>query len=117
MSHVDNVILSFSILEDERPIMESVNEWLRAHVSGQSFGPDLVNADGAYGGAKCLETPLFIAAFNYLPEDAFLGFLRTLPWRCPGEVQVIVQRQNDDVFEILSPFTSRAGDASHPAAA
>lgn len=112
MSHVDNVILSFSILEDsiesEReadrwPIMDQVNEWLREHVSGQSFKPELSSFHEAYGGRKVLETPLFVAAFNYLPEEDFLAFLKTLPWQYPEEVQFIVKRQHDELFEIVRP--------------
>jgi hypothetical protein len=106
MSHVDNVILSFSILEDsieldEWPIMDTINAWLRDHC-GQEFGPDVCSVKAAYGGCKVLETPLFIAAFNYLPEWEFIAFLHTLPWEHPDEVQVLVKRQHDDLFEIVA---------------
>lgn len=113
MSHVDNVLLSFSIIEDSTdhaegpdtwPIMEAVNEWLATNAGGQQFGPDLGGfLEGVYGGSKFLETPLFLAAFNYLPEDEFLAFLRALPWKEPSEVQFIVKRQHDDLFEIVRP--------------
>jgi hypothetical protein len=113
MSHVDNVILAFSILEDSielddpsEPemwtIMDTINAWLRDNCRGQEFGPDVSSVGAAYGGNKVLETPLFIAAFNYLPESEFIAFLHTLPWEHPDEVQVLVKRQHDDFFEIVA---------------
>jgi hypothetical protein len=113
MSHVDNVILTFSILEDEverdgsdvYPVMDAVNEWLRERI-GQSFGPDLGGQHAAYGGHKALETPMFVAAFNGLPEDGFLALLATLPWEWPDDVQVLIQRQHDERFEILTPLAA-----------
>ena len=113
VSHVDNVILSFSITEDETPedengqsryvLMDQINAWLRENAGQrQEFGPELGYLHGSYGGAKCLETPLYIAAFNYLPESEFMDFLRSLPWREPDEVQVITKRQHEDVFVVLT---------------
>lgn len=113
MSHVDNAILTFSILEesfdldheaaDHWPLMDKINAWLRENAGGQQFGPELGSVQDAYGGHKALEAPLFVAAFNYLPEDEFLAFLRTLPWKYPDEVQYIVQREHDDTgFEIVT---------------
>lgn len=120
MSHVDNVILAFSILEDSRaggpgkpdewPIMDQVNAWLNEHASRQRFGNELSFFESAYGGGKFLEAPMFVAAFNYLPEQAFLEFLRTLPWKYPREVQVIIRRQHDDLFEIVPLVSTCASE-------
>ena len=110
MSHVDNIILSFSIMEasvenDFGPdycVMARINGWLLEHASGQRFGPDLGYHFASYGGRKGLETPLYIAAFNYLPEDEFVAFLRTLPWREPENAQLLIKRQHEDRFVVLS---------------
>jgi hypothetical protein len=111
MSHVDNVILSFSILEKSQChedgsrtwlIMEDVNAWLLKEIA-QRFGPDIGGLADAYGGSKWLETPLFVAAFNYLPEAELLGLLRTLPWEEPAEVQLMVKRQEGELFEMIQP--------------
>lgn len=101
MSHVDNVILTFSILEDANTLMGPINEWLQEHTHGH-FGLGLMDLPGAYGGSKALETPLYVAAFNYLPEDDFLAMLRRQLWLEPAHVQVLIQRQHDDVLSVLT---------------
>lgn len=109
MSVVDNIILTFSILEDSVelddgsdrwPLLDRVNEWLVENASGQRFGKEINYCDGVYVSNKNLETPIFVAAFNFFLEDRFFDFLHTLPWEYPEEVQYIVQRQNDSVFSI-----------------
>lgn len=110
MSHVDNVFFSISILEDSEPIpdgadrwtlIERCNAWLRENAGGQQFGPELGYFDLAYGGSKFLESPVFVGAFNYMPEREFLAFASTLPWEYREQVQYIVRRQHTDLFEIV----------------
>jgi hypothetical protein len=108
VSYVDNVILSFSRVEPEvatetgrdYEIMDTINAWLLG-VTGQQFGPDIGGRSDCYGGRKYLETPLYVAAFNYLPETDFVAFLRTLPWREPQHAQLLIKRQHEDRFEII----------------
>jgi hypothetical protein len=108
MSLVDNVIISFDILEDCDARVAEINAWTREHAGqGQEFKDiGTTNRDAAvdelYGGAKFLETPLLIAAMNYMPEEDFLNFLATLPWRYPEHVQYIVKRDDDSTFEIVA---------------
>jgi hypothetical protein len=101
VSHVDNVILSFSILEDAAAIMPQVDGWLGDRC-GQRFGRDFGDSEDEYGGGKYLETPFYVAAFNYIPESDFIAFLRTLPWCCSADVQYIVKRQHSERFEIVT---------------
>lgn len=112
MSHVDTAILTFACSEafvelDEGgyyELMRPINAWLEANAGGlsQTFGPDIGCLPEAFGGYKQLESPVFIAAFNYMPEADFIAFLRTLPWNRPQDVQYIVKRQHSDHFEIVS---------------
>lgn len=101
MSVVDNCILSFSILEDDEKISE-VNSFFTLDNKKPFID---VDADflptGWYGGRKYLETPLFIAAFNYFRETDFIKHLKTINWREPGAVQLIIKRQEEDRFSIV----------------
>lgn len=105
MSVVTNIILSFSIMENEISDIEDsytnmvlINNWLRKHDHG-AFGED---ATIASGGEKHLETPVYLAAFNFFDLDEFLAFLRTLPWEEPENVQVFVQGQEEEKFTVYT---------------
>lgn len=103
MSHVDNVLLSFSILEDAPARMGEVNEWLsECGTNPGMFGLELADVEQAYGGYKRLEAVVYAAAFNYLPEDDFLAALKRVGWEYPDEVQILIRRQHDPLFEILT---------------
>lgn len=98
MSLVNNCILSFNICEDEDEKIVKINSFFN-HKGFVSVDVDFLPC-GWYGGTKMLETPLFIAAFNYFSEDEFLNYLKTLDWRYPKDVQLIIKRQDDDRFSI-----------------
>ena len=80
MSVVSNVIFSFSISEDSYekeddilyPNMEKINNWLEEN----NYGIFSVDVDVVSGGRKNLETPLFVAAFNYFSIDNFCNFIK-----------------------------------------
>lgn len=101
MSHVDNCILSFNICEDDKKITE-INSFFDTRTEKPFVD---VEAEflphGWYGGRKYLETPLFIAAFNYFRENEFINHLKTLNWKYPKDVQLIIKRQDDDMFSIV----------------
>ena len=101
MSIVDNCILSFNILEDDERISE-VNSFFISDIEKPFVS---VDADFLpirwYGGNKFLETPLFIAAFNHFREADFVEHLKTINWREPEEVQLIIKRQYEDKFSIV----------------
>jgi hypothetical protein len=105
MSYVSNVILSFSIGEgdserDHADVIERVNEYF-ARESKNGFR--IPEHNDWYGGSKTLERPTFIGAFNYIGLDDFLDHLRTLPWKEPESVQVIICDQHDDEYRIIYP--------------
>lgn len=103
MSHVSNVILSFSILEDEKRVMREVNDYLEKEENQRFESADFkVGGKFWYGGHKVLETPLWLGAFNYLHIGSLLKFMRGVQWEYPDEVQLIVKDQDSDLFEILT---------------
>ena len=109
MSVVTNIILSFSIGEEEYAdnayvLMKYVNEFLIAnhhHPLGACL--DGWSKCACVGGEKNLETPVFVGAFNYFDSEDFVGFLKTLPWLEPECVQVFIQKQEEDIFTLINP--------------
>jgi hypothetical protein len=99
MSHVDNCLLSFSGLEDEKARAAEVNAFLAARDDRQQF----VSIDEwqGYGGYKMLETPLYVCAFNHLDEGWLMEQLSNVAWEHPADVQLLIKRQDDDRFEIV----------------
>jgi hypothetical protein len=100
MSEVTNVLLAFSILEDDDARIADVNAWLEASC-GHALKSVWDNRD-CYGGGKAMEAPLFAAALNYLPLDQFLAHLRTVRWKEPDCVQLILRGQHDDRWRIIA---------------
>lgn len=105
MSVVSNIILSFSIMEDFREeddkdviiLMDDVNDWLTERGKG-TFGGDV---NDVLGGTKHLETPVYVAAFNHFDIEAFIAFIKTLPWREPENVQLFVKGQEENKFALI----------------
>ena len=105
MSEVTNVILHFSILEDDVDpdwpqednfiLIRKINEWLIQEGYGKftevkdNFNP------------KHLEAPIFAAAFNMFEPDKFIKFIKSLPWRCLECVQIFIQEQDDCKFTLI----------------
>jgi len=102
MSHVTNVVLSFSVGEpegeDDRDVIGRVNKFFS---DGGGF---VLPADHDwYGGSKFLERPTYVAAFNYLSLGHFIEHLKSLPWRFPEYVQLFVCEQDDDEYRLIYP--------------
>ena len=118
MSVVSNCILAFSVCEDEGARIAEVNRFFRdnqrpfisadsghlQHQDGLDEKDIIVKLPrGWYGGSKMLETPLYIASFNGFDEKGFIAHLRTnVKWDVPESVQLIIKRQDDDVFSIIT---------------
>ena len=107
MSVVTNLILSFSILEDERSRVSEINFFEN---NGRGF--ELATADFErennpssnktwYGGTKFLETPLYIGAYNHLDVEGLIEHLKIVNWEYPESVQLFLKEQESDKFRIL----------------
>ena len=110
MSNVTNLMIYFSIFEDEISKEIEINSFFN---NGRQFKiisanfeeeNDLENGDKQrwYGGSKCLETPLFIGAFNHLDLDGLVTYLKQMEWEEPQDVQIILKGEEDSKFRILS---------------
>ena len=109
MSEVTNLIISFSIMEDEISRTLDLDLFFN---NGRDF--KVVSADYQadndkkgqdrqrwYGGSKALETPLFIGAYNHLDLDGLIEHLKNIDWEEPENVQLIVKSQHSDKFKII----------------
>ncbi len=102
MSVVTNVVFSYSIGEDISDRTKDVNRYF-APLIGLVSCDNMDRAPrGWYGGTKMLETPLFIGSYNHLHLPDLLDHLRTIDWKYPEDVQLIVQEQDDNRFTILT---------------
>jgi hypothetical protein len=114
VSHVTNVILTFQGYERRgcpripdpawpRDPIVKINAWLGERNLGVITEADTEKA----GGTKGFEAVLFWGGFNYLPLEEFLGFIGSLPWLEPENVQVFVKPQHADRFELYTRPTPR----------
>lgn len=103
MSQVTNLILSFSVGEQEELMIKEVNSFL-------SFGKEinLVSMDFQknagyrwYGGTKFLEANLYVGAFNYFDLEGFISHLKKIKWEEPKMVQLILKEEFDERFRII----------------
>jgi len=105
MSQVTNLILTFSIGEDEDRCINAVNSYeyrnLKMNLVSVDFNKDLEKGTTWYGGTKFMEARIYLGAFNYLDIQDFRNYLKTIAWQYPDLVQLIVQEQDDDKFKII----------------
>lgn len=102
MSYVTNLIFSLSIVDVDRGKMDEVN----THFVDKGIKPLVSVHDERlprawYGGSKYLETGLYLGAFNHFDLDDFIKHVRTISWRFPQKVQIIVKEQEDMKFTII----------------
>lgn len=107
MSYVSNVILSFSIMEDEKARLRDINGIIERLGTNGRF-KDLPYS--ATGGTKALERPTFISAFNYLSIPNLITEMKSIRWDRPDQVQLFVCDQEEDVYWLRYPDTERIKD-------
>jgi len=103
MSLVSNCILAFSILEDRDARIKQVNDFFEdERIVFVSVDEESL-PKGWYGGTKIFETPLYLGAFNYLRDEELLLHMKNkVDWQYPERVQLIIQRQEEEIFSILT---------------
>lgn len=109
MSEVTNLIISFSIAEDESSRSSDLelffNNGRGFKVTSADFeafnDKEGENKKRWYAGEKCLETPLFIGAYNHLDLVGLIQHLKNIDWEEPENVQLIVKDQNSNKFKII----------------
>ena len=99
MSYVNNVIVTFSVSEEEREVIKAFNAALARIVeTGQGFR-DMSDNHDWYGGSKCLEHHVYVAAFNYIHSDQVSRALAAVEWKYPEDVRLFWCGQEEDAFE------------------
>jgi hypothetical protein len=83
-----NVLLGFSILEDEERMPGIVNAWLAER--GLTKLVSTWETPGCYKRGKHMEAPLYGAVVEDLPLQQFLAFLRSTDWEEPQFVRLMV---------------------------
>lgn len=112
VSYVTNAIFTYSILEKDRAreadlhlatarvFVHDINDRDAVEDCWHQYWLRLDDNYDAYGGSKAMETQVFVAAFNYFDDVAFMAEVATIPWEHPAEVQLIAMRQEDDRWHI-----------------
>ncbi|MEO6134250.1 MAG: hypothetical protein ABIP35_03790 [Ginsengibacter sp.] len=103
MSVVTNLIICFSLLENEEKI---VNEFKGYTHNGHPFVIKSVSDEklpkGWYGGEKYLECIILIGAYNNLNLDILIEYMETeIKWQAPDLVQVLAKEENDMKFKLI----------------
>lgn len=110
MSVVTNLIISFSVLEDEKSRIGEVNAFFNngrgfkinsADFEEEESWPEKGSGKRWYGGSKILETPLYIGVYNHLDLEGLVAYMKTIEWEEPENVQLIVKEQGADKFKII----------------
>ena len=101
MSNVTDCILLFDIMEDEEFVACEVNCFFLDDERQQFMCP--ADVKGAVGGYKQMQQPVMMSAINYLDEDGFIEHLRSIEWREPNKVQLLLCREDDSEFELIYP--------------
>jgi hypothetical protein len=109
MSTVTNMILSFSVLEDEEARMKEV----------EAFSDDTTwtSVDTAHG--KCMELPVFLLAANGWDLEGFVMHLRkNVKWEEPQSVRLYASGQWEDAFRQvhLPPLLTAPNDRNYAVA-
>jgi hypothetical protein len=103
MSQVTNIILIVDIIEpevDDLPIaIKEINQWLTSK-GHPIFASALGRHTDAYYGEKCLEATVFVGAFNFLHSEEFVQAVQKAGWRSPENLQLMLQKQDDDRFTL-----------------
>lgn len=102
MSEVTNLILHLSIFDTDQ--LPAVNAFFQSAREGFVSLDDDSLPKGWYGGTKFLEAELYAGAFNHLYLDELVSHLRSIAWREPAAVQLVVKEQEDLKLRVLDVF-------------
>jgi hypothetical protein len=110
MSWVTDVLLLFSLEEvyevneaaetceeTESEALTGVNAWLHE----QGYGR-LVNLGehASRAGDRAMQAEVYGGAFNFLDVPAFIGCVQEQKWRSPGNVQLLLQEEQERRFTL-----------------
>lgn len=87
---MSGVVLCTSCVDEE--LWPRVDAWLVEH----EFAP-LARVDEQASGTKHPQMTIGVAGYNYFPELDFEQFVRSLPWRQPGNVVLVQQHDHREM--------------------
>lgn len=90
MSVVTSVLLCTGI--NDYGIFD-VNKWL---VDSGNWVLEQINEYA--GGRKSMQQDVYAGAYNYFDLDSFIAAVKTSRWEHPDDVQLLVNREEDDRF-------------------
>lgn len=93
MSYVTDVILLSHYLDSWT--VDKIHGYLNDHHD------TMLNEISEYGGGnKVMQCFIHAGAFNYLDLEAFLNFLKTLPYEVRQLIQLLTSEEHDDKFTL-----------------
>lgn len=107
MSHVSGLTLVHSCAEDQQgddgpyDLVLLLNAWL----TEKGFQP-LEDLSGQAVGSKHPQTAVYIAGYNYFPEDEFAEKVLSLEWRSPENVVLVIQ-PDDGATRVWRPEAAK----------
>jgi hypothetical protein len=114
MSQVTNIILIFSLAENEKEIEGKLNLF-RYNSSFSMISidtPDLPR--GWYGGNKLFESNIYLGVYNYFNLEEFVSHLNNIEWEERENVQLIYKEENDEVFKLITLTTGIKENTAGP---
>jgi hypothetical protein len=99
MSVVTNVILTAGCEID------GVLGQLNSNLESLGVKGGFVQVDQHAGNEKSvrnMECNVYVAAFNYTSTQLILDAVRAVAWRYPNQVQLLVRRQDEELFQMAS---------------
>ncbi|SNS48226.1 hypothetical protein SAMN05443665_10054 [Actinomadura meyerae] len=106
VSWVANVMVSIDM--EDRPLVESLSDWLRGETPrgadkpprGVGYLRETTGQDTAWGGWKYPECEVWAGALNHADVNAILDHIAQMPWRYPNSLQVFVMDQEESFFRV-----------------
>jgi hypothetical protein len=92
-------------MEEPEELLPQVNAFFKSYPHSVDGTPQcddgLSPINPLVPGGKIFGAQLFVGAYNYFPEDAFLQHLRSLEWYEPRHSQLFLMGENDLSFRVV----------------
>lgn len=101
MSWITNTILHLGLGDEDK--VDAINSFF-GEQDGFVCVDDPKLPRGWYGGAKMLETNIYIGAFNHIDILGLISHIRSVVFQEPHAVQLILMDQEQDWFRLVDLF-------------
>ena len=102
MSHVTNVIVTASIMEDEYSLDSYLLEVFPDRLVRVSdvHSPIYAKDESGFGGSKNMETFVYMGAYNYLDVEGAVDILNAYDWIEPESALILMCEQEMNGFSV-----------------